>query len=327
MIQGKRIFITGGAGFIGSSLAISLLEQNRVVVFDTLERDNLSWKPEATHPNLTLVQGDILDTDSLGRAIRGCDIVVHAAAVAGIFNCDLSPVKTFKVNGTGTANVLDTALSLKNLEKFIYFSTSEVCGSRDFQIRETDSTVIEAPGKRRWVYSASKLAGEHLAYSYFEEYNMPVVTVRPFNTYGPGQIGESAIHVFIRKALENQDLHIFGTGSQLRTWCYITDMVNALHRILNSDNCHGEIFNIGSAGEALSTKELAQRVIRLLDSTSRIVHKDPLPADIERRIPSIEKAESLLGFQPTVTLEDGIVRTAGWYREHSGVLPELASIF
>lgn len=228
MIQGKTIFITGGAGFIGSTLIGRLIEQNRIVAFDNLTRNALQDKSFKNHPNLTLVKGDVLDFDGVCGAMRGADIVVHCAAIAGIDTVIKSPVTTMRVNMIGSANVLEAAAQLPQCERVVCFSTSEVFGSQAFRSAEGDNAVMGKVGEARWTYAVSKLAEEHLAIAYFHERELPTAVVRPFNIYGPGQVGEGALRTFIQRALKNETIEIHGDGTQIRAWCYVDDMVDGV---------------------------------------------------------------------------------------------------
>ncbi len=314
MITGKNIFITGGAGFIANTLIKNLIENNRITAFDNFHRDTLSNSALATHNNLKIVRGDVLDADFLTETMRGADLVIHAAAIAGIDTVIKNPVKTMRVNMIGTANALEAALEAKISDRFVDFSTSEVFGSMAFRASEQQETVAGSAGEARWVYAVSKLSGEHLAHAYFKEYDLPVVTVRPFNVYGPGQTGEGAIQIFIKKALRNETIHINGDGTQIRAWCYVDDFVECLMECLENPAAIGHSFNIGNARAVITTLGLAQTVCRVLDSKSEIVFDPPLSADIALRIPSVEKAEEILGFKAKIDLEEGIEKTADYFR-------------
>jgi UDP-glucose 4-epimerase len=314
MIRGKRFFITGGAGFIANTLIGRLIEDNKVVVYDNFFRDTLSNSPYALHPNLTVVKGDVLDFPRLLEGMQGADMVVHAAAIAGIDTVIKSPTRTMRVNMIGTANALEAARIQGIPDRFVDFSTSEVFGSFAFKPTEDSETVAGSAGEARWTYAVSKLASEHLSLAYWREFGLPVVGVRPFNVYGPGQTGEGAIQVFIRHALKNEDLEIHGDGNQIRAWCYIDDFVDCLMRCLERPEAVGESFNIGNARAVMTTYGLAQTVCRVLQSRSRIIFKPPLSAEIELRIPSVEKAYKFLGFKAQVDLDEGILSTAEYYR-------------
>lgn len=314
MINNKTIFITGGAGFIANTLIKHYIEHNKVVVFDNFHRDTLTSSNVAGHANLTIVKGDVLDFEMLRNAMKGSDIVIHAAGIAGIDTVIKDPVRTMEVNMIGTANALRAAKENGIKDRFIDFSTSEVFGSMAFKSSESDQTVAGSAGEARWTYAVSKLAGEHLAHAYFKQHKLPVVTVRPFNVYGPGQTGEGAIQIFIKKALKNEDIHIDGDGSQIRAWCFVDDFVECLIRCVENPKAIGESFNIGNARAVITILGLAQLVCRVLKSDSKIVFDPPLSADIAIRIPSVEKTKEVLDFKAQVDLEEGVLRTAEWMK-------------
>lgn len=315
MLHNKNIFITGGAGFIANTLIKHYIESNKITVYDNFHRDTLSGSDVAGHPNLTVVKGDVLDLAALTAAMKGADIVVHAAGIAGIDTVIKDPVRTMRVNMIGTANALEAAKENGISERFIDFSTSEVFGSMAFRSREEDQTVSGSAGEARWTYAVSKLAGEHMAHAYFKQYNLPVVTVRPFNVYGPGQTGEGALQIFIKRALKNEDITIYGDGNQIRAWCFVDDFVDCLIRCIENPKAIGESFNIGNARAVITTLGLAQTVCRVLGATSKIIFKPALSADIELRIPSVNKASEILEFRAAVDLEEGIKRTAAWFKD------------
>ena len=327
MIEGKTLFITGGAGFIASTLIARLAERNRIVVYDNYTRNTLKGTPYDRHPNVRQVQGDVLDFEHLKAHMAGADIVVHAAAIAGIDSTVKNPVTTMRVNMIGTANALEAAQQVGGIERFVEFSTSEVFGSQAFKVDEAAQTVTGAVGEARWTYAVSKLAGEHLAHAYFKQHGLPTVTVRPFNVYGPGQTGEGALSIFIRKALRNEDLLIFGDGTQIRAWCFVDDMVEGVMACLEHPNAVGQSFNIGNARALTPIYGLAEAVLRVTGSRARIQVRQALSADIELRIPHVAKARDLIGFAARVDLEEGLRRTAEWIARHESDLPALAPIF
>lgn len=317
MIKGKQIFITGGAGFIANSLIRQYLEFNNIIVYDNFHRDTLTGSGLLSHPNLRVIKGDVLDFDLLCQSMKGADVVVHAAGIAGIDTVIKDPVKTMRVNMIGTSNTLEAARQNGVKDRVIDFSTSEVFGSMAFRSSEQDVTVAGSAGEARWTYAVSKLAGEHLAHAYFSQYKLPVVTVRPFNVYGPGQTGEGAIQIFIKRALRNEDIKIDGDGNQIRAWCYVDDFVNCLIRCIEDPKAIGESFNLGNARAVITILGLAQTVCRVLNSKSKIVFEPPLSADIAIRIPSVKKAEDVLGFKAMIDLEEGILRTGEWMKSIS----------
>jgi UDP-glucose 4-epimerase len=314
MIENKTVFITGGAGFIGSTLAERLVERNRVVLFDNLARNSLKDKPFRDHKNLTLIEGDILDYEPLRDAMRGADMVVHCAAIAGIDTVIKSPVRTMRVNMMGSANVLAAAAEMPKMERVVCFSTSEVFGQRGFRSSETDNTVMGQVGEARWTYAVSKLAEEHLAIAYHKEQGLPTAVVRPFNVYGPGQVGEGALRNFIQRAIKDQPIEIHGDGTQIRAWCYVDDMVEGVMLALTHPNAVGESFNIGNQRAVTTIYGLASTVVRVLESKSTIgfVRRDYV--DVELRVPAVQKASELLGFNAKIDLDEGILLTADYYR-------------
>lgn len=319
MIKNKRIFITGGAGFIGKTLAERLVEQNELVVFDNMSRNALANSPIRNHKNLKVVEGDVLDIDSVRREIKGAEIVVHCAGIAGIDTVAKRPTRTMWVNMVGSANVLEASSELPACERVVCFSTSEVFGQHALNSSESDKTVIGAVGEARWTYAVSKLAEEHLAIAYFKERGLPCSVVRPFNIYGPGQVGEGALKIFVERALRNEPLQIHGDGTQIRAWCYVEDMVEGLTIAMQHPNAVGESFNVGNARSIETIYGLANTVIRVLGSESKIEFVRRDYADVELRIPSVTKARELLGFEAKVGLDEGLRRTAEFYRAQTPI--------
>lgn len=314
-IKNKKVLLTGGAGFIGTALTRRLIEHNQVIIFDNYHRDSMKDSELLGHPNLKVMKGDVTDAEGVRKAIQGCQIVIHLAAIAGVDTVLKMPVTTMRVNLLGTYNVLEVAHREKNIERLIDFSTSEVFGTYAYKVREGDVTTLGAVGEARWTYAVSKLATEHLAHNYFKQFGLPALSIRPFNIYGPGQVGEGAIHNFIKLALQNKEIKIHNDGSQIRAWCYIDDIVDAVLRCLEKDEAVGHAFNIGNPRSVCTIYNLALQVIRLSGSSSKLVFVDwPYP-DVELRVPNIDKAREILGYEPKVDLEEGIARTVEWYRE------------
>jgi UDP-glucose 4-epimerase len=315
-LTGKRILITGGAGFIGTTLARRLVAHNEIHAFDNLHRDALGGTELADHPNFSFEQGDVLDADAVRAAAAGVTHIVHCAAIAGVDTVRQSPVRTMRVNMIGTFNALEAGLATQGtLERLVDFSTSEVFGTQAFRVAETSVTVTGSVGEARWTYAVSKLAGEHMAHAYHAELGLPTATVRPFNVYGPGQIGGGAIRAFIEDALAGRDLTIHGDGSQIRAWTYVDDMVEGTLLALEHANAVGESFNIGNARSAVTIFDLAQRIKRLTGCPGEIVFQPLHYTDVELRIPNVDKARELLGFEARVELDEGLERTIAWYRE------------
>ncbi len=313
-IKNKKIFITGGAGFIANKLISQLIDYNKLIVYDNFTRDTLSKSKFLNHKNIKIIKGDVLDYDLLKRSMQGSDIVIHAAAIAGIDTVIKNPVKTMQVNFIGTSNTLEAARINKIKNNFIDFSTSEIFGNYAYKSDEETNAISGVAGEARWTYAVSKLAAEHLVLAYYNKYKLPTTTVRPFNIYGPGQTGEGALINFIKKAVRNEDIFIYGDGSQIRAWCYVDDFIDCILKILNNPKSKGQSFNIGNSKAIITIYGLAQTVCRVLDSKSKIIFKPSLSADIELRIPSVDKSLKILGFKAKIGLSEGIKKTAEWLK-------------
>ncbi|MDQ3020697.1 MAG: NAD-dependent epimerase/dehydratase family protein [Bacteroidota bacterium] len=317
-IKNKKILLTGGAGFIGSTLASKLVNENQILIYDNFSRDSLKNK-NIKSGNLKIVKGDVLDYDLLRKTCEDFkpEIVIHLAAIAGIDTVIINPVKTMEVNINGTLNILKALQKYSDLlERFLDFSTSEVLGAYAYKSNEKSHTNFAPVGEARWTYSISKVAGEHLVHSFFKQYKYPSVTVRPFNIYGPGQVGEGAIQIFIKNVVMKKNIEIHGDGDQIRSWCYIDDMVDGIELCLTNKNAVGEIINIGNPKGTITISSLAEKIITLCKSKSKIIYIPKNYVDVELRIPSIEKAKDLLGFAPKIDLNEGIVRTHNWYKKN-----------
>jgi UDP-glucose 4-epimerase len=320
-LQGKRIFVTGGAGFIATTLARTLVDANEVVALDNLHRDALTATDLADHPNFDFHQADVLDADAVRELARGATHIVHCAAIAGVDTVLESPVRTMRVNVIGTYNVLEAAIATQDsVERLVDFSTSEIFGTHAYNVREGQVSTIGSVGEARWTYAVSKLAGEHMAHAYHDELQLPIVTVRPFNVFGPGQIGGGAIRAFIEAALAGEDLIVRGDGAQIRAWCYVDDMVEAVRLCLEHPRAVGQSFNVGNPRSAVTIFDLAQRVKRLTACPGEIVFAPLEYVDVELRIPNVEKARDEIGFEARVELDDGLERTIAWYRARKPAL-------
>lgn len=318
-IKNKKILLTGGAGFIGSTLASKLINENEILIYDNFFRDSLKNK-NIKSKDLTIVKGDVLDFNFLRISCEKFkpEIVIHLAAIAGIDTVIIDPVKTMEVNINGTLNLLKALKKYSSrLERFIDFSTSEVLGAYAYKSTEKSSTNFAPVGEARWTYSISKVAGEHLVHSFFKQYGYPCVTIRPFNIYGPGQVGEGAIQIFIKNVVLNKNIEIHGDGDQIRSWCYIDDMIDGIELCLTDKNAVGEIFNIGNPKGTITISSLAEKIVSLCKSKSEIIYVPKNYVDVELRIPSIEKAKELLGFIPKTDLNEGILKTYKWYKKNS----------
>ena len=317
MIQDQKILITGGAGFIGAALAERLVDDNQVRMLDLgYEGSSLSLSRAWGHPNVTLLEGSILDADRVREAVEGVDTVVHLAAVVGVKNVLQRGRDTIETNFIGTSNVLHALEHRRDLKRVVYFSSSEVFGMNSFRAGEETAASIGPVSEARWTYSIAKLAGEHLVHTYHREIGMPTAIVRPFNVFGPLRLGDHAMLRFIVAALRGEDIEVHGDGTQIRSWCYIDDFIDGLLGVMSVPEAAGETFNIGNPRNTLTIYELARRVIRLLDSPSKVEFQEIDFSDIDVRVPRMGKAADLLSFRPRVEIDEAILRTAEWYREN-----------
>lgn len=262
--------------------------------------------------------GDVCDARALREAMRGAQYVVHMAAIAGVDTVLKQPVLTMEVALEGTMNALRAAVEVDSVKRFVDFSTSEVFGSYAFRVREADVTSLGAVGEARWTYAVSKLATEHLAHNYWKEHQLPTCSIRPFNIFGPGQVGEGAIHTFVVRALRNEPIQVHNDGDQIRSWCYIDDIVDGILLAMTRVEAIGQAFNIGNPRSTITIYQLAHLISRLANSSSPVVSVKWDFPDVELRVPDVRKAEKLLGFRPKVELEDGLERTIEWYRKKAG---------
>jgi nucleoside-diphosphate-sugar epimerase len=315
-ISGRRLLLTGGAGFIGSHIAERLAAENEIVILDTLRRNALSPVGLDKHPHVKVIVGDVTDAAAVKAAMEGCDAVIHLASIAGVDTVLKNPVLTMRVSMVGTMNVLEAAQAKGGVQRLIDFSTSEVFGRYAYNVTEWDATTLGAVGEARWTYAVAKLATEHLAMNYQKQYGLPTVSIRPFNIYGPRQVGEGAVHHFIVRALKGLPIQVHNDGAQIRAWCYVDDIVDGIMLALTREEAVGHAFNIGNPRSTLTIYALAKEILRLASSSSHIEYVPWKQPDVELRIPNIDKARELLAYKPKVDLEEGLLRTVYWYRRH-----------
>ena len=319
MLRDATVLITGGAGFIGTALCRRLVPHNRIRILDNLRRNALAAAGLDRHPNVQLVVGDVRDAALVDQVVTGANYVVHMASIAGVDTVLKNPVTTMEVSLEGTMNVLRSAHRAGGIERLIDFSTSEVFGSYAFRVREADVTSLGAVGEARWTYAVSKLATEHLTHNYFRQHGLPTCAIRPFNIYGPGQVGEGAVHAFAVRALKNEPVTIHNEGDQIRSWCYIDDIVDGIELCLERPEAVGESFNIGNPRSTVTIYQLARMVIEAAASASQIQFVPWDFADVELRVPDVKKAEQRLGYRAQVDLDVGLRRTLDWYRQKMGL--------
>jgi nucleoside-diphosphate-sugar epimerase len=249
----------------------------------------------------------------------GCQIVIHCAAIAGVYTVDRSAIRTMEVNLLGTNQVVKAAIDV-GVERFIEFSTSEVYGPFIHKGREDDSSTIGPVGENRWVYAASKLASEHLSYAHYKEDKLPLVIVRPFNVYGPRQVGDGAVRGMAIQALQDLPITLYNDGTQIRAWCFVSDFVDGVLRCVERPEAVGHAFNLGNPQGTVTNLELANMILRLTGSKSTIEFRPHPGPEVDLRVPSIEKATSMLDYRPQVSLEAGVRRAIDWYTAHLDAL-------
>lgn len=311
-MKNKTVLVTGGGGFIGSYLVDILKENYNVKIYDTFSRNAIQYIDTT---NVEIIEGDVLDAEKLNESMQGVDICIHAAAIAGIYTVGKDTMKTMKVNTIGAYNVVEAAVA-NGVEKIVDFSTSEVYGAFVYRANEKDNTTIGPVGERRWTYAISKLASEHLIHSYGASGLINSLTVRPFNVYGPRQIGEGAIQNMLNAAIKDDDITIYNDGSQIRSWCYVTDFAIALVKIIEDDSIKNEVFNIGNPNETTTVLNLAREIIEITGSKSKLVFKEHPGPEIEVRIPDIDKLKGAINYAPEVTLKTGLLNTMNWFKQY-----------
>lgn len=303
--------ITGGAGFIGSHLADRLIKEgHKVTALDNLSTGKIE---NVTHleenPNFQLVIGTILNEFLVDKLVERADAIFHLAAAVGVELIVNHPLESLTTNVKGSEIVLEMAHRYH--KKVLITSTSEIYGKNtNGPLKEDEDRILGSPLKSRWSYSTAKAVDEMLAYVYWKEKGVPTIIVRLFNTVGPRQSGAYGMVVprFVRQALEDKDITVYGTGKQSRCFLHVKDVVEALIKLIENAKACGEVFNIGSQ-EEISIEGLAQRVIEITKSRSKIVHIPYEQAyeegfeDMERRVPDTRKIRDLIGFKPTADLK------------------------
>ncbi|MDR1452792.1 MAG: GDP-mannose 4,6-dehydratase [Candidatus Margulisbacteria bacterium] len=309
----QKIFITGGAGFIGSHLAeVYINEGHSVVALDDLStgrEENVA--PLTASGRFKLVKGSVLDSGIVDELVRDCAICYHLAAAVGVYTIVEKPLNSLMTNLKGTEVIL--AAADKYQKKILIASTSEVYGkSNKFPFSEADDTVLGATDKSRWSYAYAKAVDEFMALAYHQEKKLPVVVVRFFNTVGPRQTGRYGMVIpnFVRQALLNEDITIFGDGHQSRCFTYVGDAVDAIKRLAGTPRAIGQVINVGNNSLEISIEDLAKKIIELTGSKSKLTYVPYAKAyplgfeDMERRVPDLFKIKELIGFQPKVQLDE-----------------------
>lgn len=318
-----KILITGGAGFIGSHLAERLVEEgNQVVVVDNLSTGRLeNIESIKVNGNFHYTIGSILNRELMEKLMEGVDQVYHLAAAVGVKYIIENPLLSLRTNILGTENVLELANKYK--AKVLITSTSEIYGKSDkIPFHEDDDRLLGPTRISRWGYSCSKAIDEFMAFAYFREKRLPVVIVRCFNTVGPRQTGQYGMVLpkFIKAALLDQPIVVYGTGKQTRCFADVSDVVDAFIKLMNTPRCVGEIFNVGTT-ESISIEDLAKKVKEMCDSKSRIEYMSYEEAfeegfeDMMNRMPCLDKVKEYIGYEPKYSLDDIIRRMIEYYEK------------
>lgn len=318
-----RYLITGGAGFIGSHLAERLLDRgDHVALLDNLSTGSMeNIRHLKSNERMEYHLDAIENRQLVAELVDDADVIVHLAAAVGVRLIVESPVRTIETNVNGTQIILEAAEKKRKL--VLTASTSEVYGkSTQVPFREESDLVLGPTTKGRWSYAASKALDEFLALSYWRERKVPVIVVRLFNTVGPRQTGRYGMVLpnFVKQALDNAPITVYGSGTQSRCFCDVRDTVEALIRLMDAEQAIGQVVNIGNT-EEISIGELAQKVRERTGSTSEITRVpydqayEPGFEDMMRRVPSVDKLASLTGFRPQIKLEEIIDRVARYLSE------------
>jgi UDP-glucose 4-epimerase len=316
-----KIVVTGGAGFVGSHLVERLLTAGHTVwALD----DFSNGRPEfLSHLNankrLTIIQGSVMDRGTLNKLIDKADVVYHLAAVLGVRNTVEDPVKVIEGNIDGTRNVLE--LAYPRHTKVIFTSTSEIYGKNEkLPFHEMSNRIYGAPSVNRWSYATAKSLDEHMCFAYADK-GLRVTILRYFNAYGPRQTNSQyggVVARFIKAALQGEPLEVYGDGTQTRCFTYVDDIVTGT-LAASKPEANGLAFNIGS-NRTITIGELAQLIVKISGSASPIVSKTYVEAygsgyeDMMAREPDLTRSEEILGYRPTVMLEEGLKKTIDWYK-------------
>jgi UDP-glucose 4-epimerase len=318
-----KILITGGAGFVGSHLADKLIKDgHEITVIDDLSTgrySNIAHLEDTT--NFRLIIDTVLNEKLMEELIRETDRVFHMASAVGVKLIMERPVRTIETIFRGTDVVLGFCSRYR--KRVLIPSTSEVYGKgASVPFKEDDDLLTGATDKHRWAYACAKTLDEFLALAHWKETRLPVVVVRLFNTVGPRQTGQYGMVVprFVQAALKDEPIQVHGDGTQSRCFGHVLDVVEGLSKLLDSKQCFGQVINLGNS-EEVSIKQLADRAIELTGSGSEIQFIPYEEAygegfeDMRRRVPSLEKAKRLIGYQPTHSLTDIINDVAAEYRK------------
>ncbi len=304
----QKVLITGGGGFIGTSMARNLVAKGlEVRLFDVdFTRHDQLCKKLGNCPKVEKVRGSVLDTTAVCNAARGCEYVIHLAAMLGVKNTELKRIECLNINILGTVNVLEASVKEK-VKKILLSSSSEIFGEVSGPPVKEDS-----PKNPMSIYAVTKLAGEEYFKAYEARYGLKYSIVRFFNVYGPGQVAQFVMPRFIKNVLDNKSPVVYGEGSQIRSFCFVDDAVEGAAKALLADVGDNQTFNIGNDREPIAMKDLAEKIIAISGKNVKsafvpMAESDRKPErEIQRRIPCIDKAKEVLGYEPQFSLAYGI---------------------
>jgi UDP-glucose 4-epimerase len=319
-----KTLITGGSGFIGSHLSNYLLSQNQqVVILDDFNGVNIKYQSQLLEDhNLSIVKGSILDHELIIKLMEDVTNCYHLAAALGVEKINNDPINSLEINLKGSQIVLNAAANIG--ARTLLASSSEIYGKNtDMPLKEDSDRVLGSPEIARWSYSEAKAMDELHAFELYRHKSFPVTVARFFNTVGPRQSGSYGMVLprFVKAAISNQPLTVYGDGTQSRTFCSVTDVVDALVLLMDSNESIGQTFNIGSTNEITIT-ELAQKVIKLTNSTSKIIYKKHSEVfgdhfeEPQRRVPDISKIKKIVGWQPKKSLDGVIIEIAEYLKDN-----------
>jgi dTDP-glucose 4,6-dehydratase len=315
-VRAKRVLVTGGAGFISSTLIRHLLEHTpyEVVSLDALTyAGNLENLADVmSHERLSFVHGDIRDADLVRDVVSEVDVIVNAAAESHVEKSIEEGASEFVTTNVEGTQILLDAIRDAPVERFLLVSSSEVYGTAEYAPMDE-----EHPLNPRSPYAATKAGGDRLAYSYWVTYELPIVIVRPFNNYGPRQHPEKVVPRFVTQALAGEPLTVHGDGHASRDWLFVEDDAEAIEALIEAplDSVAGEVVNIAT-GVDISVRDVARLVLEAVGSDAGVVHLDERPGQVDRHIGSTDKLERLTGWRARTSFEDGLERTVEWYREN-----------
>ena len=308
----RPVLVTGGRGFLGSHICLRLAALAppgcEVISLDNGTRDCFAALNVAAPPSLRFIEGDLLNSEAWLPQVGRPSVVVHCAALAGVSTYYKQPTAVLRVNGLGSAQLFESLVALEP-ELVVNLSTSEVYGPHAEGVSEGDLTPVGPVSDPRWAYAASKVFAEHLLFATAREHGLRVVSLRPFNVYGPGQVGEGAVRNFCDRAARGAALSVTGDGSPTRAWLYVDDFTRAVFAVVGDERCWGNTYNVGDPQARISTLQLAMQINKLASNATPIEFEPHLGQDVLHRWPRVDALFDATGWQPQVSLDEGLRRT------------------